>query len=281
MLATNTSKGQIMTDELQSGSIDSDESLVAENLDSNEQGAELAPDSETQHEQQAGADVNQKAIQKAINKQHKMYREEERKRIELENELKSYREKEQQAQAQQFSAMPAKPDPFDDDYDEKFAKWESAIKQKAEYDAQQNFLEQQRLQQQQQEQARIAADNQKKAESYANNAKNFGITSDELVSISQTLVSGGLQDENLALALLEDPEGALVAKYLSANLTELDELQNANPYLAASKMAEIKQKAQALKPKTSKTPPPADRVDQRAVDPEAGALKHAKGGSFE
>lgn len=272
-----------MNEELQNSEVtaeDLTQSQETENLE-RDQGAELAPDSETQHEEKAEADVNQDAVQKAINKQHAKYREEERKRLEAEEKLAEYQRKEQELQAQRFSNLPEKPDPFDDDYETKFAAYERALSDKAKFDAQQELVQQQQLQQQQLEQAQTAEQNRVRFESYVNKANELGISNQEIELINQGLIANGLTNESLAIALMEDAEGPLLAKYLSANPVELDALQNLNPFLAADKMAEIKEKAQALKPKTSNTPPPAAKVDQQAVDPEAGQLKFVKGGTFD
>jgi hypothetical protein len=269
-----------MTDELQNELVDSQESFEEENLETENQGAELAPDSETQHEQQAEADVNQEAINKAINKKHFEARQAERERDEALKKLADIERKQQEKMAAKISDMPEAPDPFDDDYEAKLERYKTAIEQKAQYDAQQGFLREQQLQQQQLEQAKKTQEIQEKAQTYEQRAKELGISQEDMQNTGQTLISAGISEE-LAVALLEDKDGPIISKYLSANLNELDSLQSANPYLAGAKLSEIKQKAQALKPKTSKTPPPATKVEQQAVDPEIGSLKHAKGGSFE
>lgn len=271
-----------MTNELQNSDVfaeDLTQAQETENLEQ-EQGTELATDSETQHEEKAEADVNQEAVQKAINKQHAKYREEERKRKEAEEKLAEYQRKEQELQAQRFSNLPEKPDPFDDDYEAKAQAYEQSLTEKIKFDAQQEFLQQQQLQQQQLEQAQRSQELQKKADEYTNRAKSLGVNQNDMAVIGQKLAEAGM-NEQLALAVLDDPEGPLIAKYLSTNLAELDALQSGNPYLAGAKMVEIKEKAMALKPKTSNAPAPATKVEQQAVDPEAGMLKHAKGGRFE
>lgn len=273
-----------MTDELQNGSLDSGIDSGVEDLDL-EQGAELATDSDAQHEEKAevaesNTDVNQDAVQAAINKQHAKYREEERKRKEVEQQLEEYRRKENEALAARVSALPEFPDEFDDNYDEKLAEYKKAVHDKAMYDAQQQLQQQQLQQQQQMEQARLSQEFQQKALTYEERAKEFGISEQDVKTIGQTLVSSGL-NEQLAVALLDDPEGPLIAKYLSSNIAEIDALQNVNPYLAGAKLVEVKQKAQAFKPKTSSTPEPPTRLEGGAVDPDAGQYKYVKGGSFE
>lgn len=266
-----------MTDELQSGSLDSDESLDTENL--HEQGAELATDSDTQHEPKAEVETesnhDQDAVQKAINKQHAKYREEERKRLEVERQLEEYKRKEQEKEASKYNSLPERPDPFDDDYDAKFAQYEQALRDKAAFDAKQQFEQQQQQQFQQQEQARLQQEIQATVQSYEQRATEFGVDVQEVRQAGDVLVQAGI-NEQLADALLKDPDGPLLTKYLAANLADLEQLQG-NPYLAASKMAEIKEKAQALKPKNSNAPEPPTRVEGKAVDLDANKYQHVQG----
>lgn len=265
--------------ELQNDSIEpiqSEESQEVENL---EQGAELAPDSETQHEQKAEADVNQDAIQKVINKKHFEAKEAERKAAEFQKQLEEYQRKEMEAQASRFQSLPEAPDPFEDNYDEKLKSYQQAIYEKAKFDAQNEAYQQQTLQQQQLEQAKKAQELQAKAQTYESRAKELGISKEEVQLTGQTLVNAGL-NEDLANAILEDSDGPLMAKYLSANLSDLEVLQSSNPYLAGAKLNEIKQKANALKPKSSKAPEPATIVKGSTVDTESKRFVHSKGATF-
>ena len=272
-----------MTDELQNGSFDSDESLEAENL---EQGAELATASEEQHEEntQAETEVNQEAINKVINKKHFEKMEAERKAKEAADKAAELEEKLKQYEAQQVGEVPSFPDRWEYESDEDFAKaqreYNDALTRKAAYDAQQAQTLQAQQAQQQQELIRQQQELQQKAISYTENASKFGISAEELKTAGGKVASYGAS-EGLTMAILADEEGPLITKYLATNPVEVEELSAMNPYQAGAKLVEIKSKAQALKPKTSNTPPPATKVDQQAVDPEAGQMKYAKGGSFE
>lgn len=271
-----------MTDELQSGSFDSDESLEAENL---EQGAELAPASEEQHEEntQAETEVNQDAINKVINKKHFEKMEAERKAKEAADKAAELEEKLKQYEAQQVGEVPSFPDRWDYESDEDFAKaqreYNDALTRKAAYDAQQAQTLQAQQQFQQQEQIRQQQEAAKLANEFIENASSFSISNEELASIDQAF--GAYQiNQNLANAILSDPEGPLIAKYMAANPIDAMELNAMNPYQAGAKLVEMKSKAQALKPKTSNTPPPATKVDGKAVDPDNGKYPHIKGAKF-
>lgn len=256
------------------------ETQEIENLQ--EEGSELAPDSETQHEQQAEVDeeaAKQAAIQKVINEKTFKAKQAEREAQELKAKLEAIEAKEREEFARQVENIPPMPDPFDDDFEEKIKARDDAILKKASYDAQNQYYAQQQQIQQQQEQAKQQQDIQQKWQNYTSKAADLGIKQEEVKSAIDTVAQYGI-DDNLTLAILQDPDGPLITEYLAANPNEINEL-NGNPYIAGAKLVEIKQKASQLKPKKTSAPEPATRVKGSTVNQDAGRFKHSKGAKFE
>ena len=79
---------------------------------------------------------------------------------------------------------------------------------------------------------------------------------------------------------MSDPDGYFIAKHLAANPQGAHELNTMNPILAGAKFAELKQKASALKPKTSNAPSPATNLQGNGVDPTAGKYKNLSGTKY-
>ena len=247
----------------------------------NQDGAELAPASEAQHEEQAQVEtVNQDAINKAINKKHFEAKQAERERDEALAKVAEFEKKQQEQLAAQVGDIPPMPDAFDDDFDAKVKARDDALLRKAEFDAQQNLYLQQQQFQQQQEQQRRAEEVQKQAANYTDKAKEYGISNEELNKAGNLVASYGVSDD-LTMAILSDSEGPLITQYLAANPMEISALNSGNPYIAGAKLAEIKIKASALKPRTSNAPEPATKVQGSSVDADANQYQHIKGAKFE
>ena len=108
-----------MSDELQNDEYVEEtevEAIQAEETDESES-SELAADSDGEHEQKPDdtdqKQVNQDAVNEAINRQHRKYQEEKRRADELQKQLAQY------APKTQAPIVLESPDPFDDDYDVK------------------------------------------------------------------------------------------------------------------------------------------------------------------
>lgn len=243
-----------------------------------ESGAELAPAS--------GGDQNKNddGVQKAINKQHAKFREEERKRIEIEKEAKELREKLDAFEAQKGDVtIPNMPDRYDFDSDEEFNAQvkarDEAIMQKARQDAQQqSVLEQQSA-------AKEAAE---KAEEervqaliggYTQQINKLGLNADEVRVAGDIVVKNGI-DPQVAEYILGDEDGPLITKYLADNPIIQDELRYLPTIEAAMKInSEIRSNAALMKPQASNAPDPAEVLDGRGAGEQVSQF--IKGAKFE
>jgi len=188
---------------------------------------------------------------------------------------RAYREREARREAEQYRrklaeyeqpkqgapVVPDVPNYWDYDSDEAY---KAAIRQRDDQVRKAIAYEQQQQhylnQQQQREQAEAQARNQalaQKAEGYSQRAKSLGIRPEELQVAGHIVASYGLR-EDIAMAILDDPEGALVTKYLAANPNAIAKLNGGNLMTFSGIYSDIRAKAAGLKPKTSNAPPPAD-----------------------
>ena len=244
---------------------------------------DLATGSEAEHEEQP-QEVDeqakaQEAIQKRINK--KTFEAEQAKR-DLEAaqaKLEAFEKAEQERLAAQVGEIPPLPDPFDDDYEAKVKARDKALLDKAEFEAQQRAYGEQLQARQQQAQAEKVQEVRKAAESYSKKAVDLGIDPSELQAAGQAVESYGLPDD-LVIHILNDSDGPLITKHLAANPAEGFELARMSPYAVGPYLDSIKQKAEALKPKKSNTPPPTEKVEGSAVTPD-DSYAHIKGARFE
>ena len=255
--------------------VNEDESAEVEE----EQPSDLAPDSEPEHEENTEEPkFNQEAVKKVINRKH--YEAQEAKR-ELEEAKRQLQQYQQQGNYNNEPSVPAKPDPFDDDYDAKMQQYEQAIEQRGRWRYEQEFTQRQQQQAQQQAQYEQQRKMQESAQRFMESAKSYGITQEELVSAGQTVESYGLNTD-LQMHFLSDPDGALMVKHLAANPSDVVTLSQMSPYQAGVYIEQnLRPKAKQLKPKNTNAPPPNKRVSGGNVDPELGKYKHIAGGKFE
>lgn len=225
-----------------------------------ESGAELAPADGDDHSK------NDDGVQKAINKQHAKFREEERKRIEIEKEAKALREKLEAFEAEKAKVtIPDYPDPYDDDYDERLKAREEAIKRQAIQEAKEQSLHEQRKAQE---------DAAKKAEQerfdsvvagYSSRVTALGLSPDEIRAAGEKVVSYGI-DSQLAEHILKQEDGPLITKYLADNPIVLDELRHMTAIDAAMKInSDIRKVASVNKPQASTAPDPAETLTGRGA----------------
>ena len=244
------------------------------------------PHSEGGEQVQAGSNeqvdevaIAQEKANAAFNKQYGEKKQLERDLAAQREENAKFQQAERERLAAQVGVIPDMPDSFDDDFDAKVKQRDEALIAQANYNAQNNaYLQQKQLSQQQAAQAA----QQKQAElanSFTANAKKMGATDEEFNSVVNTLNNGGMTGD-VGNAIMSDPDGYFIAKHLAANPQEAHELNTMNPILAGAKFAELKQKASALKPKTSNAPSPASSLQGKGVDPDANKYKHSKGVKF-
>ena len=234
-------------------------------------GADLEPDSDDAHEQ-----TQQDGAQAAINKQHKKYREEERRANELAEQNRQLQEQLLQHQPAEPS-IPKAPDPFDDNYELLIHERDKAIEAKAAYDANQNLINQQRQYQAQQQQQQQQAEITTKLETYTSRAKAAGISEAKLQEAGNTVATFGISD-NVVMAILDDQDGPLITQYLAGNPMEADSLRHMTDYQAAMFIHnKVRPQAAKFKPKTTNAPSPANRLQGNGVDPDNGKYKNLKG----
>jgi len=197
------------------------------------------------------------AAQKIIADKAFREREARREAAELKRKLAEY----EQAKQPQAPSVPDVPNYWDfasdADYKAAIVKRDESIRQAIAYEQQQQYtLRQQQLRAETEAQARNQELAQK-AESYSQRAKSLGIKPEELQVAGNIVASYGLR-EDIALAILDDPEGALVTKYLASNPSAIAKLNGGNLMTFNGIYTDIRTKAAGLKPKTSNAPPPAD-----------------------
>jgi hypothetical protein len=155
---------------------------------------------------------------------------------------------------------------------------DEAVSKAAAYDAQQQYLQQQQYQLAEQARQTQQEVQNSKIENYASRATKMGIKSEELQVAGAAVSNFGIQEE-LVNFIIEDDHGPLITKYLSQNLTELDNLRSMSPIQAAIRITnEIKPKAAALKPKVNQAPDPVDTPQGAGISPKP---KGPKGATFE
>ena len=242
--------------------------------------ADLAPASEQAEAKQKVefTPEQQEVLNREIAKKTFKLREEERKRIQIEQELAAIKSK--QSEIAPAPVVPDYPDAFDPQFDQKVALRDEAIRQRAAHDAQQAYLAQQANIAQQQ---KFESDQQRYksvAEEYSKRAIALGVTAQELQYAGQGVASY-LSDPELIEEILTDDVGALITVYLASNVGELEKLSLMKPIQAARYIeSQIKPKLSARKQRISNTPDPVPKVSGSA--PQGNPyFKHSKGAKFE
>lgn len=239
-----------------------EESLEAqEEIQEIEAEAQEETQEEAQEEQQKETPEQKRtkltdAALKAVNKKHFLYKEEERKRIALEQENAQLRAQ----YAPKADEIPPMPEYYDPDYETKVKARDEAIARKAQNEAQQAQYQalqyQQQLRQQQEYQEAV----RQSEAALVNNAKKLGITQAQLMESAQTIAAYGLNGD-IGLALMSEPDGALIINYLGSNPAEVEKIAMMNPYQAGAYIAStIRAKASNLRPKTTHAPAPSQGV---------------------
>lgn len=276
-----------MSDELQtveSGiTLDSDqiETDEVETETPKDGGAELAPATgEDQSKTEDSKAQAQEMAQKAINKQHAKYREEERKRIEMEEKLKAANKKLEAFEAEKGEiTIPPVPDTFDEDFEEKLKQRDEAIMQKAQQDAQKQSV----VAQQTANEEAVAKVEEERVQTliggYSQRINTLGLNADEVRVAGDTVVRNGI-DGSVAEYILGDEDGPLITKYLAENPVIQDELRHLPPIQAAMKIdSTIRQAVSTMKPQVSDAPDPIETLDGRGAGEQVS--RFIKGATFE
>ena len=259
-----------MTDELQTESIDDgitldddhveNEEVNQEVLETAEGGAELATAQEEEPEK-----IDDGA-QKAINKQHAKYRDEERKRIASEKEAEGLREKLAKLEAEKGDlTIPEAPDPYDENYEEQLKVRDEAIMRKATQEAhQQNVIAQQDAQKEvadKAEQERVST----LVQGYDKQIAKLGLSPEEIRVAGNKVVEYGISVD-VAEFILQQEDGPLITKYLADNPVIMDDLRHMRPIDAALKInSDIRKAASTLKPQATAAPDPIETLSGRGA----------------
>ena len=225
-------------------------------------------------------DNKQDGVQAAINRKHFQFKEEERRRLQAEQENAELRKRLEQSQKPGSVDIPPMPDPYDDDYEEKVRAREDAIMRKAQADA--DARVNQRLQEQEQERKREAEQERVKklVGDFNTNATKLGLDLDQVTQASNIVGSYGVGQE-VANFLLGDSAGPLMVQYLSSNPMALYEMVRMSPIQAALKLhGEVREKAKILKPQATEAPDPAKTLNGGGV-PDTGRFPLTGGAKFE
>ena len=195
--------------------------------------------------------------------------EEKRLRQAAEQRLALYESQQPKPEEPTIPELPDPDDFYGDDagYQAKMLERDTAIIERAEFNAQQTHAEGQQQALAQQQGLEAAQKQQEQQESYVGTAETFGIKPDQVqkdaVLVSQYL-SNDIQDY-----IVQDPQGPLISNFLSKDLVELDKVRSMPPLKAAVYIAnEIKPKLSGIK-KITKTPAPNSIVDGSSVSEKA------------
>lgn len=244
--------------ELQTDDVGTTENVEAISAGTVTDGSDLAPDTGANQEQKPEGAVDQESINKAINKKHFQYKEEERKRLAAEKEAEELKSRLQKLEMGSEPNVPPIPDPYDEDYETKVKARDEALMRKVEFDARQRIASEQQERTQKEAQEAEKKRIESLAQGFDNRATQLGLDVNAVRSAGDVVVNYGIGEE-LAIFLLEDKEGPLITTYLAENPLEIEELRQMSPLQAAIKInSEVRTKASARKPQVSAAPEPAD-----------------------
>lgn len=189
----------------------------------------------------------QASVNEAIGRKVAKQREAERKAEEAERKLQEAQNRLAQFETQQRPNIPPPPDPYDDNFQEKVQHRDALIAHAAQWDAQQQFAQQQHQNAQAEAQRKAHEQTVQSVQSYSDKATKLGIKADELKQAGAAVAEYGIPDR-IALRILKDDRGPEITTYLSKNLMELDELSRMEPEDAAVYIETV------IKPKAKREP---------------------------
>ena len=241
-----------------------------------EQDTDSAPEAgETPEKEIKFDEEQQRVFNDAVGKKVFKLREKEREAESLKKQLDELQAKLGERQAPK---VPDLPDPFrlsDEEYRQSQHRRDQALRAAAEYDMQQQAVQQQQQALKQQEWQKQQEEMTTKVKSYSDRATTFGITPEQLQEAGNAVAQFGI-DESLVNIILDETDGPLITKYLAKNPLELDALRYLPPAQAAVRIAtEIKQKAASLKPKVNNAPDPLEQPHGAGSSPKPRGPKGA------
>ena len=219
---------------------------------------------------------SQQKANAVINRKHKEKMDAIRERDALQQQLNAINAQNQP----QEPVVPEFPtDEYEDDYQEKIEEYVEASTRKKLYDAQLASQEAVHIQNQNNyiaEQNRITAENSQKL---LQKAAKVQMSESDLTEACKIIGGYNLGPE-MSQAISGDESSIEIIKYLSSDHGELDRLSRMTPLQQGLHLQSIKSKAQALKPKSSKAPPPPQDIQGSGADTENGKYPFIKGAKF-
>lgn len=200
---------------------------------------------------------------KAINRQHFKYREEERKRLELEQELEKIKG---QLPKQAAPDIPPPPDPFAEDYEQKIAERDKAIQERIRYDTQQSLIKEAARRKAVAEQEAAQKEFTARVQTYSDRAEKLGVEAQELAVAGQTIASYGIPDA-LTNYILNEEKGPLITMHLARHPQELEQVRSLDPVSAAVHIATQIAPKVSVVPNKSQAPKPPETLSGAGAPP--------------
>ncbi len=266
-----------MSEELQNDDdLQGDEVVIDEPIEA----AVLDADTGDNQENKQDSEGVDKA-QAAINKKHFQFKEAERNTV-AEKERADRAEQELRELRNEREApgnVPDMPDPYEDDFDAKMLRRDSAIRDKAIHDSNVRNEQDRDANSQLAAQQEVQKAANERFTTYQTRAADFGMTPETVSAISAV---GNSLDQALQNELMSDPDGPLIIQHLFNNTGDIDTLNGMSLIQVGSYIDQhIRPKTAALKPKISGTPDPAKQLNGDGVDLEAGKNPYSQGATFD
>jgi hypothetical protein len=233
------------------------------------------------NEQVDEVELAKQKANEAFNKQYGEKKQLERELAAQREENAKFQQAERERQAAQVGNLPEFPDEFDDNFEEKKVAYVNALQEQANFNAQNSIYTQQQEAVQLQQQQAAQAEAMQLQNDFVSKSKAAGASDQEFNNIVNTLNNGGMTQQGAKAIMSLGEDGYFIAKHLAANVMEASEFNSLDPIQQGMKLVELKQKASALKPKTSNAPEPATNLQGNGVDPEMGKYPLIKGAKFE
>lgn len=233
---------------------DPEEGESESSTDEGEEGESDDPEATATPRKVAFTPEQQEVFNRVVGQKTHRMREAERRADQLAQELEMVRANLQQVQR---PVIPDLPEPWEDDYAQRIAVRDQAIREAVAFDMQQALAHQQQvnlqqqIQQQQQESVRTTI------EVYTDKAKQLGIKAAALKAAGTAVLQTGI-DPNVAHYILTDEFGPLITLYLAKNPHMVERMQEMTPTQAAVHVANVvKPRALAVRKQAPTAPKPA------------------------
>ncbi len=201
---------------------------------------------------------DQEAANKAFIKNKQRLREEQKQKEAALKEADELKKRLEEFEKEKEPTIPPIPDQFDDDYDQKIAERDEAIRKAVAFQQKQTFLQEQKNNEIKKIQEQRESHTKKVLNSYRERVKEIGFTEEEQIK-NENVIAAYIQDQSIAEFILSSDNGPLVVKSLAENPVELERISQMSPMQAAVYITNVvSPNASKLKPQTTKTPPPAD-----------------------